>query len=102
MMHHVDSFVIYEFKAYIFFCVDLHGIAEHDMKLMCTNPDTSSIPETGYEAPVTMLSSEFTRIVLDLSQLGESVCIDVSKKGVWFYKSKKELMEVRVRRRRGK
>ena len=31
-----------------------------------------------------MASSEFTRIVRDLSQLGDSVCIEVSKEGIRF------------------
>ena len=46
-------------------------IAGHDMKLMGIDSDALGIPETGYEARVTMLSSEFTCIILDLSQLGE-------------------------------
>ena len=54
------------------------------MKLMDIDSDTLGIPETEYEARVTMPSSEFTRIVRDLSQLGESVRIEVSKEGVRF------------------
>lgn len=46
--------------------------------------DTLDIPETEYDARVTMPSSEFTRIVRDLAQLGESVRIEVSKEGVRF------------------
>ena len=45
---------------------------------------TLGILETEYKERVTMRSSEFTRIVRDLSQLGGSVCIEVSKEGVWF------------------
>jgi len=59
-------------------------IAEYDMKLMDIDSDTLGIPETEYEARVTMPSAEFTRIVRDLSQLGESVRIEVSKEGVRF------------------
>jgi len=59
-------------------------IAEYDMKLMDIDSDTLGIPETEYEARVTMASSEFSRIVRDLSQLGESVRIEVSKEGVRF------------------
>ena len=54
------------------------------MKLMDIDSDSLAIPETEYEARVTMSSSEFTRIVRDLSQLGESVRIEVSKEGVRF------------------
>ncbi|RDB30609.1 Proliferating cell nuclear antigen [Hypsizygus marmoreus] len=59
-------------------------IAEYDMKLMDIDSDTLGIPDTDYDARVTMPSSEFTRIVRDLSQLGESVRIEVSKEGVRF------------------
>ena len=54
------------------------------MKLMAIDSDTLGTPETEYEPGVAMASSEFTRIVRDLSQLGESVHIEVSKKGVRF------------------
>ncbi|KAH7925770.1 proliferating cell nuclear antigen [Leucogyrophana mollusca] len=59
-------------------------IAEYDMKLMDIDSDTLGIPDTEYDARVTMPSSEFSRIVRDLSQLGESVRIEVSKEGVRF------------------
>ncbi|KAF8221297.1 proliferating cell nuclear antigen [Tricholoma matsutake] len=59
-------------------------IAEYDMKLMDIDSDTLGIPDTDYDARVTLASSEFTRIVRDLSQLGESVRIEVSKEGVRF------------------
>ncbi|KAK0464692.1 proliferating cell nuclear antigen, N-terminal domain-containing protein [Desarmillaria tabescens] len=59
-------------------------IAEYDMKLMDIDSDTLGIPETDYDARVTMASTEFGRIVRDLSLLGESVRIEVSKEGVRF------------------
>jgi proliferating cell nuclear antigen len=59
-------------------------IAEYDMKLMDIDADTLGIPETDYDARVTMPSTEFTRIVRDLSYLGESVRIEVSKEGARF------------------
>lgn len=59
-------------------------IAEYDMKLMDIDSDTLGIPDTEYDARVTMPSAEFTRVVRDLSQLGESVRIEVSKEGVRF------------------
>ncbi|KZT30027.1 proliferating cell nuclear antigen [Neolentinus lepideus HHB14362 ss-1] len=59
-------------------------IAEYDMKLMDIDSDQLGIPDTEYDARVTMPSSEFSRIVRDLSQLGESVRIEVSKEGVRF------------------
>lgn len=51
---------------------------------MDIDADQLGIPDTDYEARVTMPSSEFTRIVRDLSLLGESVRIEVSKEGVRF------------------
>jgi len=59
-------------------------VAEYDMKLMDIDADTLGIPDTEYDARVTMLASEFTRIVRDLMSLGESVRIEVSKEGVRF------------------
>ncbi|KAG5650801.1 hypothetical protein H0H81_011012 [Sphagnurus paluster] len=59
-------------------------IAEYDMKLMDIDADTLGIPDTEYDARVTMPSNEFSRIVRDLSLLGESVRIEVSKEGVRF------------------
>ena len=72
------------FNAQMFLYVDSDRIAEYDMKLMDIDSDTLGIPETEYDARVTMASSKFTRIVRDLSQLGESVRIEVSKEGVRF------------------
>jgi proliferating cell nuclear antigen len=54
------------------------------MKLMDIDADTLGIPDTDYDARVTMTASEFTRIVRDLHTLGESVRIEVSKEGVRF------------------
>jgi proliferating cell nuclear antigen len=51
---------------------------------MDIDTDTLSIPDTEYDVCVTMPSAEFARIVRDLSALGESVKIDVSKDGVRF------------------
>lgn len=63
---------------------DSDRIAEYDMKLMDIDAETLGIPDTEYDARVTMTAAEFTRIVRDLSQLGESVRIEVSKEGVRF------------------
>ncbi|KAI0085859.1 proliferating cell nuclear antigen, N-terminal domain-containing protein [Irpex rosettiformis] len=59
-------------------------IAEYELKLMDIDSDTLGIPDTEYDARVTMPSAEFGRIVRDLSMLGESVRIEVSKEGVRF------------------
>jgi proliferating cell nuclear antigen len=54
------------------------------MKLMDIDSDTLGIPDTDYDARVSMPASEFARIVKDLASLGESVRIEVSKEGVRF------------------
>jgi proliferating cell nuclear antigen len=59
-------------------------VAEYDMKLMDIDADTLGIPETDYDARITMIAGEFSRIVRDLNTLGESVRIEVSKEGVRF------------------
>ncbi|KAH0580345.1 hypothetical protein H2248_001849 [Termitomyces sp. 'cryptogamus'] len=59
-------------------------IAEYDMKLMNTNTNILGIPDTDYNACVTMPSSKFTCIMHGLSLLGESVLIKVLKEGVCF------------------
>ncbi|KAL4072120.1 proliferating cell nuclear antigen, N-terminal domain-containing protein [Scleroderma citrinum] len=59
-------------------------IAEYDVKLMDIDAESLDIPETEYDARVTMPSSEFSRIVRDLSLLGESVKIELSKEGIRF------------------
>ena len=57
-------------------------------KVLDIDSDTLASIYTGYGIRRTCTmpseSSEFTRIVHDLSQLGESVCIEVSKEGVRF------------------
>ncbi|KAJ8523321.1 hypothetical protein ONZ45_g143 [Pleurotus djamor] len=59
-------------------------IAEYEMKLMDIDAEQLGIPDTDYDARVTLPSGEFTRIVRDLSLLGESVRIEVNKEGVRF------------------
>ena len=78
--HHVDRFVIYESDAEKKnIHIDSDCIADYDMKLSDIDFDTLGIPETKYELRVTMASSEFSRIVRDLSQLGDNFCIEVSR-----------------------
>jgi proliferating cell nuclear antigen len=61
-----------------------HHIAEYCVKLMDIDANTLGIPETDYDACVTMTSPEFSRIVRDLSFVSEYVRIEVSKEGVRF------------------
>lgn len=64
--------------------LDSDRIAEYDMKLMDIDTDQLGIPDTEYDARITMPAAEFARIVRDLSLLGESVRIEVSKEGIRF------------------
>lgn len=59
-------------------------MAEFEMKLMDIDQEHLGIPDTTYDAEVRMPSAEFARIVKDLTILGESVKIEVTKEGVKF------------------
>lgn len=59
-------------------------MGEYEMKLMDIDQEHLGIPDTQYDATITMSSAEFQRICRDLSALGESVKIEASKEGVRF------------------
>lgn len=59
-------------------------MAEFEMKLMDIDQEHLGIPDTTYDAEIKMPSAEFARIVRDLTILGESVKIEVTKEGVKF------------------
>ncbi|KAL2548736.1 Proliferating cell nuclear antigen large form [Forsythia ovata] len=59
-------------------------IADFEMKLMDIDSEHLGIPETEYEAIVRMPSAEFARICKDLSTIGDTVAISVTKEGVGF------------------
>ncbi|KAI3778002.1 hypothetical protein L2E82_06949 [Cichorium intybus] len=59
-------------------------IADFEMKLMDIDSEHLGIPEAEYEAIVRMPSSEFARICKDLSTIGDTVVISVTKEGVKF------------------
>lgn len=59
-------------------------ISEYDIKLMDIDQEHLGIPETEYNANVTLPSAEFQRICRDLSQLSESVAIEATKEGIKF------------------
>ncbi|MFS8011857.1 Proliferating cell nuclear antigen [Helianthus anomalus] len=60
------------------------NIADFEMKLMEIDSEHLRIPEAEYEAIVRMPSSEFARICKDLSSIGDTVVISVTKEGVKF------------------
>ncbi|KAL7115611.1 hypothetical protein ACP275_04G193200 [Erythranthe tilingii] len=59
-------------------------IADFEMKLMDIDSEHLGIPEADYHAIVRMPSSEFARICKDLSSIGDTVVISVTKEGVKF------------------
>ena len=58
--------------------------SEFEMKLMDIDSEHLGIPETEYKCLVKMPAAEFQRIVRDLSVLGDTCTIAVSKEGVRF------------------
>ncbi|CAM6097786.1 unnamed protein product [Calypogeia fissa] len=59
-------------------------ISDFEMKLMDIDSEHLGIPETEYDAIVRMPSQEFARICRDLSTIGDTVVISVTKEGVKF------------------
>ncbi|BGP15683.1 hypothetical protein JCM10213_006146 [Rhodosporidiobolus nylandii] len=59
-------------------------VGEYEMKLMDIDQEHLGIPDTVYDAEISLPSTEFARIIRDLKELGESVKIEVSKEGVRF------------------
>ena len=59
-------------------------VSEFELKLMDIDGEFLGIPETEYNASVTMSSNEFSKICRDLTILGDTVVIAASKEGVRF------------------
>ncbi|GAA6064738.1 hypothetical protein JCM10212_005317 [Sporobolomyces blumeae] len=59
-------------------------VGEYEMKLMDIDQEHLGIPDTIYDAEISLPATEFARIIRDLKELGESVKIEVSKDGVRF------------------
>nr|AFK35205.1 unknown [Medicago truncatula] len=59
-------------------------ISDFEMKLMDIDSEHLGIPEAEYDAIVRMPSAEFARICKDLSSIGDTVVISVTKEGVKF------------------
>jgi len=59
-------------------------ISEFELKLMDITTENLGIPDTEYSATVHMSSTEFKRICADLSSIGDTVEISVTKDGVKF------------------
>jgi len=59
-------------------------ISDFELKLMDIDSEHLGIPDTDYQAVVKMSSAEFQRICRDLSSIGDTVVISVTKDGVKF------------------
>ncbi|KOS14864.1 proliferating cell nuclear antigen [Malassezia pachydermatis] len=75
-------------------------IGEFDLKLMDIDTEHLGIPDTEYDAVVKLSSNEFARICRDLSNIGESVKITITKEGVTF-STEGEIGEARMTLKQG-
>ena len=62
-------------------------ISEFELKLMDIESEQLGIPETEYKCNVRLPSAEFQRIIRDLSVLGDTCNISVTKEGIRFSSS---------------
>jgi proliferating cell nuclear antigen len=68
----------------VFESSDSDRISEYDLKLMDIDQEHLGIPDTDYEATITMPAAEFRRICTDLNAMSESVAIEATKDGIKF------------------
>lgn len=59
-------------------------ISDFELKLMDIDSEQLGIPDTDYSATIKMPSGEFQRICRDLSSIGDTVVVSVTKDGVKF------------------
>jgi len=69
---------------FVFESKEKDKVSDFQLKLMAIEAESLGIPEQEYKAVVSMPSAEFMRICRDLSILGDTVNISVSKEGVKF------------------
>ncbi|BDA51167.1 Proliferating cell nuclear antigen [Coccomyxa sp. Obi] len=69
---------------FMFESANQERISDFELKLMDIDSEQLGIPDTDYSATVKMPSSEFARICKDLSTIGDTVLIAVTKDGVRF------------------
>jgi len=69
---------------FVFEAPNQEKVSDYEMKLMNLDQEHLGIPETDYACVIKLPSSEFQRIIKDLSQFGESVTIACTKEGVKF------------------
>ena len=59
-------------------------VSDFDLKLMSIESEHMGIPDQDYSAEIKMPSSEYQRIVRDLSSIGDTVLISATKEGIKF------------------
>ncbi|GLC45080.1 hypothetical protein PLESTB_001466200 [Pleodorina starrii] len=59
-------------------------ISDFDLKLMSIESEHLGIPDQDYSAEIKMPSSEYQRIVRDLTSIGDTVLISATKEGIKF------------------
>jgi proliferating cell nuclear antigen len=59
-------------------------ISDFDLKLMSIESEHLGIPDQEYSAEIKMPSSEYQRIVRDLTSIGDTVLISATKEGIKF------------------
>jgi proliferating cell nuclear antigen len=59
-------------------------VSDFELKLMDIDGEFLGIPETEYNASITMSANEFSKICRDLTILGDTVVISATKEGVKF------------------
>jgi proliferating cell nuclear antigen len=69
---------------FVFESKEKDKVSDFQLKLMAIDAESLGIPDQEYKAVVSMPSAEFQRICRDLSVLGDTVNISVSKEGVKF------------------
>merc|ERR1711972_922602 len=55
-------------------------VSDYEMKLMNLDAEHLGIPETDYACVIKMPSAEFTKVIRDLSQFGDSLVISVTRR----------------------
>lgn len=70
--------------SFMFEAPNQERIADFELKLMDIDAEQLGIPDTDYAANVRMPAAEFKRIVGELSSIGDTVVIGVTKDGIKF------------------
>ncbi len=70
--------------SFVFESAKQEKVSDFELKLMDIDGEFLGIPETEYNASITMSANEFSKICRDLTILGDTVVISATKEGVRF------------------